>query len=443
MMTPNGPFGRGYDDEGGGMSDGRLIGALDVGSSKVACLIGREDEAQEVSLLGVGGQRPQTGPDGAPQNFEACVRAIKIAVDHAERMAGETITSVVTAYGGAGLKTRRLSAAVPLPPGPIEPKSVRMALAATRRMVEPSNAVTLHAIPMGYRVDGGPLVDDPRGFEGRSLTAELIIVTAPEPAVAALTDCINEAGLRVARVVAAPYAAGLAVLSPEERDMGATVLDCGAGHVGVAAFQGGGLILAGHSATGGSALTQDIASAIGTSFAAAERLKLVQGGFGKDRPEQFEAARFGPEGRLEAMLMSRSSLIEAFGPKLELMLTQAGARLESVVRLEDERPWRCAVTGGASLMPGMKELAQTLLRRPARLGRPVGFGVLDDSAVSPAYAVAAGLLRYEVENAPEAHIETERAERIARPEPALARLRPPPEFGDKLNKAWGWFKDNF
>jgi cell division protein FtsA len=445
MMNTGIPWGRGVPPVREDAGEGRLIGALDLGASKIVCLIGRVGEEPDAdaatALLGVGAQKPQAGVDGAPLDFNACVRAIRIAVDHAERMAGETISSVVTAYGGPGLRSQRLGAAISLPPGPILPQSVRAAIAASLKMAGGERRTVLHAIPAGYRIDGGPLLNDPRGLEGRTLSAEMILVTAPEAAVAAIADCIGEAGLRVAKVVAAPYAAGLAVLSPEERALGAAVMDCGAAHVGVAAFQNGALILADQSPIGGAALSHDIAQRINAPFAAAERLKIVHGGFAQNAPETIEAARFGPEGRLQGFQMPRAALAEAFAPRLEQMLAAAGAKLEPLSRLEADRPWRAALTGGASLMPGLKEFAQPLLHRPLRLARPFGFGVLDESPGAPAYAVAAGLLRYETERPTEAM-----AAREAQPEtlkPAPAHRLAAPELGPKFAKAWDWLKENF
>jgi cell division protein FtsA len=444
-MDPASPYARRPFAKPEEAPHGRLIAALDLGASKIACLIGRLGEENEITLMGVGAQRPQAGRDGAPLDFDACVRAMRIAVDHAERMAGETISQVATAYGGPGLKSQRLTAAIGLPAGPITARAVRAAIAAALKLADTQRRTVLHAIPAGYRVDGGPLLNDPRGFEGRHLSAELTLVTAPEAAIAAIVDCIGEAGLRVARVVAAPYASGLAVLSPEERALGAIVFDCGAAHVGVAAFHEGGLALADHGAVGAAALTHDIAARIVTSFAAAERLKIAHGGFVKDRPEMIEAARFSPEGRLEGVQMPRAALLEAFGPRLEEMLSLADARLEPLARLEGDRPWRCALTGGGSLMPGIRDFAQSALHRPVRTARPFGFGVLDDSPNAAVYAVAAGLLRYEAEQPAEA-LGDGHAPREQEPsEAAAARLAAglSPKLGPKLGKAWDWLKENF
>jgi cell division protein FtsA len=424
----------------------RLLAALDFGASKTVCLIGRAS-ADAVAVAGVGFAKPQTGSDGAPLDFDACARAIRIAVDQAERMAGETISSITAAFGGKGLTSRLAVAEIPLSPGPITPKAVRAALAAALAHGAPApGRIVLHAVPLGYRIDDGQLLPDPRGGAGRRLTAELTIVTAPAGAVAALIDCVTEAGLRVNRVVASPYAAGLAVLAPEECLMGAAALDFGAANVGVAAFAGGNLVLCECASGGGASLTADIAARIGSTFAAAERVKLMYGGFTDGPPAEnpVEIPRLGGDGRLEAATMSRGTIIEAMGPRLEEMLAAAKARLAPVFNREGARPWRVAATGGCAQLSGMRDLAEHMLGRPVRAGRPVGYGALDDGAQAPAFAVAAGLLRYEVLAPAEATVEGPdlTAERLET-RPARAPIALNAGMSGAMGKAWTWLKENF
>jgi cell division protein FtsA len=421
----------------------RLVGALDFGASKVACLIGKAEGAG-FSVVGVGRAKPQTGADGAPLDFEACVRAIRIAVDQAERMAGGTISSVITGFGGKGLSSRRVEAQISLPPGPISPRSVRALLSAAMDGKVDAGRTLLHAAPAGYRIDGGPLVPDPRGREGQILSVELTLVTAPEAAIAALTDCIAEAGLRVSRVVASPYAAALAVLSAEECLAGAVSLDCGAAHVGVAAFCAGALTLVESAPVGGAALTADIAARLGATFAAAERVKVVHGGFSAAPPAEIpvEAPHIGGDGRLEARIVSRGSIIEAMGPRLEEMLASVGARLAPLRERESDKPWRLAITGGGAQLSGLRDLAEHMLMRPARLARPIGFGVLDQGPQAHGFAVAAGLLRYDLDPPPEAG----RAPEPAKPSCGAPKARALPSgarLGGAMGKAWSWLKENF
>jgi cell division protein FtsA len=271
----------------------------------------------------------------------------------------------------------------------------------------------------------------------------MTLVAAPILAVAALVDCIAEAGLRVSRVIASPYAAGLAVLSPEERAMGAVALDCGATQVGIAGFVGGHLVLADSGPIGGAALTQDIAMRLGATFAAAERVKLAHGGFSHAPPAEIpvEAPAIGPDGRLEARVVSRGSIIEAMGPRLEEMLAAVGVRLRSIAEREGAKPWRAALTGGGAQLSGLRDLAEPMLNRPVRIGRPVGFGALDQGPQAHGFAVAAGLLRFEVDPP---------AEAIGAPEAAAATPAPkahiPPlstKVGGAMSKALGWLKENF
>ena len=428
-------------EQGGG--EGRLLGAIDFGAAKTVCLIGWSGP-EGLAVTGIGFAKPQTGADGAPLDFDACVRAVRIAVDQAERASGETVTSVVAGIGGKGVSSRLVSGAVTLAPGPIAPKAVRAALNAALAQAGLPGRALLHAVPLGYRVDGGPLRADPRGAEGKQLTAELTVVTAPEAAVAAITDCIIEAGLRVERVVASPYAAALAVLSPEEMAMGAVALDFGASHVGVAAFQGGALMLAENAPVGGADLTADIAQRIGANFAAAERIKVLHGGFSAAPPQEvpIEAPRIGADGRLEAAVVSRGVIVEAMGPRLEEMLAAVRARLAPVAAREGQKPWRAAVAGGGSYLSGLRDLAEHVLSRPVRPGRPVGFGALDEGPQAASFAVAAGLLRFMADPPAEA-VSASKGAAAETPVPKAAIAPLPDRVGGAMGRAWSWLKENF
>jgi cell division protein FtsA len=422
---------------------GRLIGALDFGASKTACMIGRAD-AGALFLLGLGHARPQMGDNGAPRDFDACVRAIRIAVDHAERMAGETITSVAVGFAGKGLSSRRVEASMALPAGPVAAKSVRAVMKAALALA-PAGRTLLHAIPLGYRVDGGAILADPRGQTGKSLSVALTLVTAPAASIAALTDCINEAGLQVARIIASPYAAGLAVLSPEECAMGAVALDFGASHVGVAAFQNGCLVLAENAPVGGADLTTDIAERLSASHAAAERIKVLHGGFSVTPPQEtpVEAPRIGPDGRLEAAMVSRGVIFEAMGPRLEEMLAAVKGRLAPLVAHEGADPWRAAITGAGAYLSGLRDIAAHVLTRQVRAGRPVGFGALDEGAQANIYAVAAGLLRFMADPPPEALTGVEALVETQGPARASPRMASHVRFSGHVGKAWAWLKENF
>ncbi|MGE3301899.1 MAG: cell division protein FtsA [Hyphomonadaceae bacterium] len=420
---------------------GTILAALDVGFSKAACLMARAGEDGRLEVLGVGVQRAQTGADGAPLDFDACARAIRIAVDQAERMAGTTASAVIAGYGGGGLSSKRVIAQTPLPPGPIGPKAARAALAQALAEAPGPGRVVLHAAPLGYRVDDGPLIPDPRGMIGKRLGVEATVVTAPAAATAALCECITEAGVRVSRLVAAPYAAGLAVLSPQEMAMGGVVLDFGAGHVGIAAFAGGGLVLAESLPMGGARLTQALSARLAASFAVAERVKVLHGDLAASRLEEaVEAPRLGDDGRLEPASIARGAIVEAIGPQLEAMMAGVRARLAAVKPWEGTQPWRAALCGGGAQLAGLRDLAGHVLHRPVRPGRPVGFGALDDGAAAASLAAAAGLLRYAAEPPAEAWSGLDGAAGAAQPRAARAFARP---IGGAMGKALSWLKENF
>jgi cell division protein FtsA len=260
--------------------------------------------------------------------------------------------------------------------------------------------VTLHAEPLRYIVDEQPPIADPSGLAGSKLTVEACVVTAPQSAVQALRACVEAAGVDIEEVIAAPHASGLAVLTDDERDDGALVLDLGAGAIGMAVYGVEGLVHAETLACGGVRMTRDLAAKLQTTFAAAERVKLHFGaiGGGFDRREAVQAPRLGGDGRLEAATTLRGVIADTLRPRLHEMLLLARQQV-SRAGLSGAAGPRCAVlVGGGAQLPGVRELAAEILGMPVRVGASLDLCGFDHGEASPAFAAAAGMLRYRFDN---------------------------------------------
>lgn len=419
-----------------------LAAALDVGVSKTVCLAARRDPVLDLHperplrLLGVGAQSAPAIASGQPADFDACARAIRVAVDQAERMAGESIRSVTASYSGPGVAARLIRGAARVRTGVVGPREMRAAIAAALgSRAEPGRTV-LYAAPLRYRIDGAPPVLEPIGASGRTLAVEVCAVTAPEAHVEALAACIREAGLDVDDIVAAPYAAGLGALTREELREGALVLDIGAGAAGLAVFAAEGLVHAETISIGGVRMTRDLARRLGTTFAAAERAKLVYGlvGSGCDPSETVEAPRLGPDGRLQAARALRGAIAEALQPRFHEILQAARDRLARAGLAGADGPGRAVLIGGCALMPGARELAWDVLGMPVRIGQPFELCGFENGEAGPAYAAAAGVLRWRLE-----HAELEPG--LAAPEVDL--IGAARAMRAAATQAWAWLQRNF
>ncbi len=384
-----------------------LIASLDVGVSKTVCLAARRDPVLDLHperplrILGVGVQSAPAVASGKPADFDACARAIRVAIDQAERMAGEPITRVTASYAGPGVSARIVRGAARVRTPVVTERDVQAALNAAIQASPAPGKTILYVSPLRYALDDGAPTAAPLGKQARMLAVEACIVTAPLDAIEALVACVREAGAEVEDVVAAPYAAGLGALTREERRDGALVLDLGAGATGLAAFAAEGLVHAETIPLGGVRMTRDLAHRLQTTFAAAERAKLVYGnvGAGFDPRESVETPRLGLDGRLEPAMALKGAIAEALHPRFHEILLAARDRLAAAGLTGPQGPGRAVLIGGGALLPGARERASDILGMPVRLGQPFELCGFETGEAGPAYSAAAGVLRWRLDHA--------------------------------------------
>ncbi|GIK48926.1 MAG: cell division protein FtsA [Hyphomonadaceae bacterium] len=419
-----------------------LVAALDVGVSKTVCLAARRDPVLEMHperplrVLGVGLQTAPAIASGKPADFDACARAIQVAIEEASAMAGAPIKRVVASYAGPGMRAEIVRGAVRVKRGTVTGADVENVLNAAMKSLPTPQISFLHVEPLSYSIDDGEPIADPHGHPGRMLSVEACVVTAPTEALNALRACVQEAGAEVEDIVAAPKAAGIAALTPEEREEGVLVIDLGAGATGVSVFVQDTLVHAETISLGGVRLTRDLAAKLRTTFAAAERIKLHYGAVAGacDPSEAVQAPRIGEDGRLEASTTLRGTIIETLSPRLREMLLLVRERLSRAGFTREDGPQRVVLVGGGALTPGIRELAIETLGMPVRVGRPFELCGFDHGDAGPAYAVAAGMLRHRFDNPSLEDVEQGF-------QPSLAHLAA--MMRDTARGAWTWLRENF
>lgn len=382
-----------------------LVAALDVGVSKTVCLATRHDPVLDMHperplrVLGVGHQTAPAIASGKPADFDACARAIQVALDEAAAMAGAPISRVVATYAGPGVTSQIVRGAVRIKGQAVAERDVENAISAAMAAAPTPQLSFLHVEPLHYSIDDGENIADPLGHPGKMLAVEACVVTAPTEALNALRACVRQAGAEVEEIIAAPKAAALAALTPEERAEGAILIDLGAGTTGIAAFAGDTLVHCETLAVGGVRLTRDLAQRLKTTFAAAERIKLHFGAVANacDPREAVAAPKLGADGRLEASTALRGAIAETMTPRLYEILLMVRERLARASLAGAPRPQRAVLVGGGAMIPGVRELAVEALGMPVRLGRPFDLCGFDHSDVGPAYAASAGMLRHRLD----------------------------------------------
>jgi cell division protein FtsA len=419
-----------------------LAAVLDVGVSKTVCLAARRDPVLDLHperplrVLGVGHQTAPAIASGKPADFDACARSIQVAIEEAAAMAGAPIKRVVASYAGPGVSSQIVRGAARVKGPTITPRDVDNVIAAAMQAAPTPQLTFLHVEPLHYAIDDGERIADPVGHPGKMLSVEACIVTAPTEAISALKSCIRQAGAEVDEIVAAPKAAALAALTPEEREQGALLVDIGAGAIGVAAYMNDTLVFCETIPVGGVRLTRDLANKLQTTFAAAERVKLHFGAVGDacDPREAVAAPKLGQDGRLEAATTLRGVIAETLTPRLYEILLMARERLTRAGFRGPDGPRRAVLVGGGAQMPGVRDLAVEALGLPVRLGRPFELCGFDHSDVGPAYAAPAGLLRHRLD-APQPDEADEGFQ------PTLAHLGSATR--NAVHVMWNWLRDNF
>ena len=381
---------------------GSVIAALDIGSGKIACFIARiTDDRGGFEVVGVGHQASAGVRNGAIVDLDAAEAAIRQTVHAAEDMAVETIRSfplreVIVNVPGVHLRSHRVDMGIAVMGHEVTENDVRRALAKAQQHALKPGEELIHTIPAGYRIDGHAGVRQPRGMYGQNLDVDIHLVTGDSSALRNFATCIGRGHLDVAALCASPYAAGLASLVEDEMDLGCTVIDMGAGVTSFAVFQGGAMIHCDAIAVGGQHVTSDIARGLTTTMAAAERLKTLYGSAiaaGMDENDLIDVPQIGEDKRAHPNHVPRSLLVGIIQPRLEEIFELVRARMnDSGIGTAAGR--RVVLTGGASQIPGLRDLSQLLLDKQVRLGRPIRVAGLAEAVSGPAFATTAGLLTY-------------------------------------------------
>jgi len=378
-----------------------LVAALDVGCSKVCCFIARLDGGAAPNVIGIGQQASRGIKGGAVVDMAAVEMTILNAVHAAEQMAGHTIENVVVSLSGGHPASSSVGVEVAINGHEIGDDDLRRAFSHGQEAQGQSEWVgngrqLIHSIPTSYKIDGHRGIRDPRGMYGDQLGVDIHIVTAASGAVRNLTTCVRRCHLNVAGFVVAPYASGLAALVEDEKELGVTVIDMGGGTTTIAVFYEGNVIYTDMVPVGGMHVTSDIARGLSTPLSHAERMKTVVGHampVSADEREMIDVPQVGEDEANQTRQVPRSLLVGIIHPRLEETFELVRSHLE-VSGFAKIAGRRVVLTGGASQLAGLPDLAALILDKQVRLGRPVHVKGLAEATAGPAYATGAGLLVY-------------------------------------------------
>ena len=371
------------------------FGVLDIGTTKIVCIIGRVESDFSMRVLGFGWQKGRGVRGGGILDIEDAERAIRAAVGQAEEEAGTRLNRVTVNLSCGQPESRLFNVQWPVGGRAVSEQDVRRVLTEGRGRAMSEGRTIIHSQPLAFAADAAEGVIDPRGLHCQTLAARLHVVDAVTTALRSLDACLSRCDLEIAELVSAPMAAGMATLVVDERLMGATVLDMGGGTTGMAVFAEGQLLHTSQLPVGGAHVTNDLARGLSTPVAYAERLKTLYGSAHASPDDERELLPVPAVGEEEHEIrkVPRSMVVNIIRPRLEETFEMVKDRLDASGLARAAGP-RVVLTGGASQLSGVRDMASRMLVRQVRAGRPAPLRGLPDSAAGPAFATAVGLLAW-------------------------------------------------
>ncbi|MCC8976022.1 cell division protein FtsA [Bradyrhizobium brasilense] len=382
-----------------------MVASLDVGSSKIACMIARlrpsppnealRGRTHAVELIGYSQIQSRGVKAGSVVDLAECEKAVRHAVALAERMAKVRVESVLLSVSGGRQHGQLVEAAADIRGGSVTSDDISRVTSAGMRHAAGAGRTVLHALPVGYALDGVKGIRDPRGMVARQFGVDMNVVTSDATVAKNLMLVVERCHLNVEAMASSPYVAGLSVLTDDEADLGAAVVEMGAGSTTIATYSGGRLVHASGFALGGQHITMDLARGIGACIADAERIKTLYGTVltgGSDSRELMSVPSAGDD-RETPQIVSRATIANIVRHRAEEIFEMVRDRLADSPFAAEPRA-RVVLSGGASQLTGTVELATRILNRQVRIGRPLGFGRLPNEAKGASFSVPTGLLVY-------------------------------------------------
>lgn len=422
-----------------------VIALLDIGTSKIACLVLRFDPDTGLSapetigslagqstfrVIGAATTRSRGVRFGEIDAMAETERAIRTVVQAAQKMANTRVDHVIVSFAGAGPRSYGLAGEVEVAGSHVDEQDVARVLASCDMPPIGQGREVLHAHPVNFALDHRSGLGDPRGHVGKRLAADMHLLTVDADAIQNLIYCIRRCDLELAGIASSAYVSGLSALVEDEQELGSACIDMGGGATGVSIFMKKHMIFADAVRLGGDHITRDIAAGLQVPMAVAERIKTFHGGVhatGMDDREQIELSGNSGDWEKDRRQVSRAELIGIIRPRVEEILDDVRALLDAA-GFEHLPSQQIVLTGGCSQIPGLDGLAARILGQNVRLGRPLRVQGLPQAATGPAFASAVGLALFAAHPQDEWWDFDIPAERLG---------------GRSLKRAFRWFKANW
>ncbi|MFA6409571.1 MAG: cell division protein FtsA [Gammaproteobacteria bacterium] len=403
-----------------------LLAALDVGTNKVVALICDAQNGDQIEIIGVGSQPSRGLKQGMVVNIDATVQAILRAIQEAELMAGCQVNSVYTGIAGSHIRSLNSQGIVPIRNREVTQHDVDRVIDAAKAVAIPTDQKILHILPQEFIIDSQMGIKEPVGMSGVRLEAKVHIVTGSVSATQNIVKCIEKCNLRAANIILQPLASSHAVLSDDEKELGVCLVDIGGGTTDVAVFTNGAIR---HSAVipiAGDQVTNDVAIAFRIPTKYSEKIKIEHGCAWSPLVSTDDLIPVPAIANQQAREITKKTLAEVIEARYEELFFLVKQELKQYGFLNSLASG-IVLTGGASKMFGVMNLAEQIFQVPVRLGAPHDVGGNSEVLNNPIFATGVGLLMLGLQHQQEG--------------------RPEMGFGEGMKSMWermrGWFQGSF
>jgi cell division protein FtsA len=373
-----------------------IVAGLDVGTTKVCCVVAKQDAGPAAEVLGTGLAPSLGSKRGMVVNIDSTVQSVVEAVREAEQMSGIEVGEVNVGIAGGHIKSMnsRGIVAISSPDREITKKDIDRCIEQAKAIALPVDREVLHVLPKEFAVDDQRGIKDPRGMVATRLEAEVHIVTGAITSAQNLVRSVNRAGLKVNRLVLEPLASARAVLTPDEMELGVALVDMGGGTTDMAIFHEGSVRHTSVLAVGGDQVTRDLAVGLRTPRLAAEQIKQKYAVALTSLVAEDGVVEVADVGGRRARMIDRSYIAEISQARLEEVITLVKREIGQS-GYADLLAAGVVLTGGCANMEGIAELAEEIFNTPTRIGLPLGVTGLSESVADPLFATGVGLIQYQ------------------------------------------------
>jgi cell division protein FtsA len=410
-----------------GSTGSQMIVGLDIGTSKVVCIVGEISPEGDVEIVGIGSHLSRGLKKGVVVNIESTVQSIQRAVEEAELMAGCQIHSVYAGIAGSHIRSLNSHGIVAIRDREVFRPDIERVIDAAQAVAIPADQKILHILPQEYVIDSQEGVKEPLGMSGVRLEAKVHLVTCAVNAAQNIEKCIRKCGLEVEDIILEQLASGYAVLTEDEKELGVCIVDIGGGTTDIAVFTDGAIRHTAVIPIAGDQVTNDIAMALRTPTPNAEEIKIKYACALARLAGENETIKVPSVGDRSDRDLSRQALAEVVEPRYDELFTLIQAELRRS-GFEDLIAAGIVLTGGTSKIEGVVELAEEIFHMPVSIGHPQGVTGLTDIVRNPIYSTAVGLLMYGAKQQFDGVVNT--------PPPAIAMT-------GVVDKVKNWFLGNY